>query len=94
MLKAEKPDLIISDISMPDEDGYHFIIEVRKLPASEGGTTPAIALTAFAHAEDRAQAIRAGYQDHLSKPVDSSELIARIDHLMEGSAAKRRLSLH
>ena len=94
MLKAEKPDLIISDISMPDEDGYHFIIEVRKLPASEGGTTPAIALTAFAHAEDRAQAIRAGYQDHLSKPVDSTELIARIDHLMEGSAAKRRLSLH
>lgn len=94
MLKAEKPDLIISDISMPDEDGYRFITEVRKLPASEGGTTPAIALTAFAHAEDRAQAIRAGYQDHLSKPVDSAELIARIDHLMEGSAAKRRLSLH
>ncbi len=94
LLKAEKPDLIISDISMPEEDGYRFIIEVRKLPASEGGTTPAIALTAFAHAEDRAQAIRAGYQDHLSKPVDSTELIARIDHLMEGSTAKRRLSLH
>lgn len=95
LLKAEKPDLIISDISMPDEDGYRFIIEVRRLPAKDGGATPAIALTAFAHVDDRTQAIKAGYQHHLSKPVDAGELIATIDQLVEQDKdAKRRLSLH
>ncbi len=82
LLKTEKPDVVISDISMPDEDGYHFIAEVRKFSLEDGGATPAIALTAFAHAEDRARAIRAGYQYHLSKPVDSNELVSLIDHLV------------
>ena len=56
------PDVLISDIGMPDEDGYAFIRKVRALPAEQGGQVPAIALTAYARAEDRLQALRAGYQ--------------------------------
>lgn len=81
ILKRLRPDVMISDIGMPETDGYQLIREVRSLPASHGGTTPAIALTAFAHSADRTRAIIAGYQMHLSKPVESQELIASIVNL-------------
>jgi CheY-like chemotaxis protein len=75
-IAAEVPDLLISDIGMPGEDGYELIRLVRQLPAETGGKLPAIALTAYARVEDRMQALRAGYQMHVPKPVELAELVA------------------
>ncbi|HEV7301271.1 MAG TPA: ATP-binding protein [Tepidisphaeraceae bacterium] len=77
----ERPDVIISDIGMPDEDGYAFIRRVRALAIEAGGRTPAAALTAFARAEDRTRALRAGYQTHVAKPVEPMELTAVVASL-------------
>jgi CheY-like chemotaxis protein len=76
MMKTIVPDLLISDIGMPDVDGYDLIRRVRALPAESGGKVPAIALTAYARTEDRVQALRAGYQMHVPKPVELAELAA------------------
>jgi PAS domain S-box-containing protein len=73
---ADVPDLLISDIGMPEEDGYELIRRVRELPPESGGRVPAIALTAYARVEDRMQALRAGYQMHVPKPVELAELVA------------------
>jgi PAS domain S-box-containing protein len=73
---TDAPDLLISDIGMPDEDGYELIRRVRELPAECGKRVPAIALTAYARVEDRMQALRAGYQMHIPKPVELAELVA------------------
>ncbi len=81
-IRTLRPDLVISDIGMPQKDGYEFIREIRKLPMSEGGKTPAIALTAFARSEDRTRAMIAGYQVHLSKPVEPRELVATVASLI------------
>ena len=81
LLQSEKPDLFLSDIGMPDKDGYEFIRAARKLPPDQGGRTPAVALTAFARSEDRTRAMIAGYQVHLSKPVEAQELIATVASL-------------
>jgi CheY-like chemotaxis protein len=70
------PDLLISDIGMPNEDGYELMLRVRALPDESGGRVPAIALTAYARVEDRMQALRVGYQMHVSKPVELAELVA------------------
>jgi PAS domain S-box-containing protein len=75
-LESRRPDVLISDIGMPDEDGYELIRQVRALPAERGGNTPALALTAYARAEDRARALMAGYQLHVPKPVEPTELVA------------------
>jgi len=75
-VEGAPPDLLISDIGMPGEDGYSLIRKVRSLPAERGGRVPAIALTAYARAEDRMQALRAGYQMHVPKPVELVELAA------------------
>ena len=72
----DRPEVILSDISMRDEDGYDFIRRVRGLPASEGARTPAAALTAYGRLEDRMKALGAGFQLHVAKPVDPAELIA------------------
>ena len=69
--------VVVSDIGLPGDDGYELIRRVRSLPAGEGGRIPAIALTAFAREEDRHRAIDAGFDAHLAKPIDPSEL-ARI----------------
>jgi PAS domain S-box-containing protein len=74
-IENERPDLLISDIGMPGEDGYELIRRVRALPAESGGRVPAIALTAYARTEDRMQALRAGYQMHVPKPVEMAELM-------------------
>src|SRR6185437_8043395 len=81
ILMKHKPDVMISDIGMPEKDGFQLIREVRSFPAAREEKTPAIALTAFAHSEDRTKAMLAGYQMHLSKPVQSHELIAAIANL-------------
>lgn len=70
-----RPDIVISDIGMPDEDGYSLIRRVRALSPEHGGRTAAIALTAYARAEDRANALRAGFQFHIPKPVEPDTLI-------------------
>jgi signal transduction histidine kinase/CheY-like chemotaxis protein len=74
-IASEKPDLLISDIGMPGEDGYDLIRRVRALTVERGGDVPAIALTAYARTEDRLQALRSGYQMHVPKPVEIAELI-------------------
>src|ERR1700741_212132 len=75
-LKAAIPDVLISDIGMPETDGYDFIRQVRKLPPHQGGRVAAIALTAYTRIEDRLQALRAGDDMHVPKPVELTELIA------------------
>jgi signal transduction histidine kinase len=74
LLKSFQPDVIVSDIGMPDQDGYEFMRNVRR----SGLKTPAVALTAFARPEDRLRAIQAGFQTHLPKPVEPSELLSVI----------------
>jgi PAS domain S-box-containing protein len=76
-------DLLISDIGMPGEDGYELIRRVRQLPAESGGKVPAIALTAYARVEDRMQALRAGYQMHVPKPIELAELVAVATSLVQ-----------
>jgi signal transduction histidine kinase/ActR/RegA family two-component response regulator len=73
-----RPDVIISDIGMPEKDGYELIKDIREMEKSLGGTTPAVALTAFARSADRTRAMLAGYQMHLAKPVEPAELIATV----------------
>lgn len=82
ILEEFKPDVLVSDIGMPGVDGYQFIEMVRGLPADQGGEVPAVALTAFAREEDRQRALRAGFQAHLPKPVESSVLIQTLSQLV------------
>ena len=77
LLLTFEPDVIVSDIGMPQKDGYEFIREVRK----QGLTTPAVALSAYARAEDRVRSAQTGYQTHLAKPVEPAELLAVIASL-------------
>jgi signal transduction histidine kinase/ActR/RegA family two-component response regulator len=81
MLRSERPDILVSDIGMPQMDGYDFMRQVRSLPVQEGGRTPAIALTAFARSEDRTRAMLAGYQVHIAKPIEPQELLATVGSL-------------
>ena len=80
-LSEWKPDVILSDIAMPEEDGYSFIRKVRSLPRDKGGETPAAALTAYARDVDRRQALAAGYQMHIAKPIGASQLVTMIARL-------------
>jgi len=75
------PTVLVSDIGMPQMDGYTLIQNVRRLPKERGGRVPALALTAFARAEDRVRAISEGYQMHLTKPVEPWELLAYVASL-------------
>jgi CheY-like chemotaxis protein len=81
LVKAEPPDVLVSDIAMPEQDGYRLIRQVRELPPERGGATPAVALTAYARVEDRTRAMLAGFQNHVTKPVEPAELIAAIASL-------------
>jgi CheY-like chemotaxis protein len=71
-------DVLISDIGMPEMDGYELLREVRRLEATSGRKMPAVALTAFARSEDRTRALHAGFHVHVSKPVEAAELIATV----------------
>lgn len=88
-LRRSPPDVLVSDIGMPGMDGYELTRRVRELAASEGGTTPAIALTAFARDTDRAHALEAGFQGHLAKPADPAQLANVIADLF-GTNSRRR----
>ena len=74
----EHPDVLVSDIGMPDVDGYELLRRVRKLGSGAGGAVPAIALTAFARSDDRVRALRAGFSVHVAKPMEPMELLAAV----------------
>jgi signal transduction histidine kinase/CheY-like chemotaxis protein len=76
ILPASRPDVLITDIGMPHEDGYSLVRALRALPREKGGETPAVALTAFARSEDRRRAMLCGFDMHVSKPVEPGELVA------------------
>ena len=80
-LEQQQPDILISDLGMPDEDGYSLISKIRSLPPERGGQIPAAALTAYARADDRMRVLRSGFQFHLPKPIDSAELVTVVASL-------------
>lgn len=80
-IQVLRPDVLISDLGMPGEDGYSLIKKIRALPAELGGHTPAAALTAYARVEDRMRVLRAGFQIHVPKPVDPAELVTVVASL-------------
>jgi CheY-like chemotaxis protein len=80
-LERHSPDVLVSDIAMPDQDGYELIQQVRERGPEEGGRIPAIAVTACASAEDRVRALSSGFQMHMAKPIDPDEMIAVVASL-------------
>ena len=81
LVRSVRPQVLVSDLGLPGVDGYEFLRRVRELPPGEGGRVPAVALTAFARTVDRQRALRAGYQAHVAKPAEPSELVAIIANL-------------
>jgi len=86
-LEQQGPDVLVSDIAMPEHDGYELIRYVRALDAESGGRVPALALTAFARTEDRSRALLAGFQMHAAKPVEPAELVAMVASLARGPSS-------
>jgi PAS domain S-box-containing protein len=89
-LADDNVDLVVSDIGLPDVDGYDLMHRIRNLPGYAGSAMPAIALTAYARTEDRTRAFRAGYQAHLAKPIEPPELVATISSFAGLIEARRR----
>ncbi|MEP6800926.1 MAG: response regulator [Acidobacteriota bacterium] len=90
VFERSPPDVIVSDIGMPGEDGYALLRAIRALPPGSGGTVPALAVTAYAREEDRLRALGSGFQAHVAKPIDPEELIKAIARV--SAAASARLS--
>jgi CheY-like chemotaxis protein len=82
MLIRSKPDVLLSDVGMPDMDGYMLMKQVRALPTEQGGEVWAIALTAYAGDFNQQQALIAGFQQHLSKPIEPERLVREISRLL------------
>ena len=82
LIQQMKPDVLISDIGLPNEDGYELIGKIRQLSPEKGGLTPAIALTGYVSLQDRSHAFNVGFQKHLSKPVDIDELLELVKGLV------------
>jgi signal transduction histidine kinase len=82
LLREFQPDILVSDISMPEMDGYQLIQRIRQLPPQQGGNIPAIALTAHAGEANQQQASQAGFQGHLAKPLDPEALVNEIKNLL------------
>jgi signal transduction histidine kinase len=80
-LAKQPPDVLVSDLAMPGEDGYSLLQTLRQFPADRGGQTPAIALTAYARDEDRRKALSAGFQMHMCKPIEPRQLVTAIANL-------------
>jgi CheY-like chemotaxis protein len=82
VFEGELPDVLISDIGMPDQDGYELMRKLRELPPEKGGNTPAIALTGYASRKDRERALNSGYQQHIAKPIEQADIIKAIAALI------------
>ena len=80
-LDRSRPDVLVSDLAMPEKDGYDLIMQVRSRSSDKGGNIPAVALSAYTRAEDRSRALAAGFQVHVSKPVDPKRLVAVVASL-------------
>lgn len=76
------PDVIVSDIGMPERDGFDLIAAIRRRAPARGGAVPAVALTAFARWQDRWNALASGFQVHVAKPVDAQEILAVVVSLL------------
>ena len=81
-IKQIQPDVLVSDVGLPGEDGYELISKIRQLPPEQGGAIPAVALTGYASLQDRARAFDVGYQEHLAKPVDIDKLLELVKKLV------------
>jgi len=81
-LASSRADVLLCDIGLPTEDGYVLIQKLRALPADQGGATPAVALTAFAQASDRARAVAAGFDTHVAKPIEPDLLLQTLAHVL------------
>ena len=89
LLEAAQPDVIVSDIAMPDEDGFSLARRVRALPPDSGGQTPIVAVSAYAGASDRLRALAAGFDRYLHKPVDFDELTTAINAVLDRNGDQR-----
>jgi CheY-like chemotaxis protein len=85
-LEQRRPDVILCDIGMPDEDGYTLIRYVRGLSPLRGGDVPAVAVTAYGRVEDRVRSLEAGYDMHITKPVEPGALAAVVASLVKRSS--------
>ncbi|HEY3160220.1 MAG TPA: response regulator, partial [Vicinamibacterales bacterium] len=92
VLDQQKPDVLVSDIGLPEEDGYALVRQIREHEAEHGGFLPAIALTGFARAEDRNRILAAGFQAHVSKPLDPADLTGVIAGLVRASTPAEKKS--
>ncbi len=84
IMQQQRPEVLVSDIGMPERDGYDLVRSIRALPPGRGGLIPIIALTAFASPGDRTRALRAGFDLHLAKPVEPAELLLAVESLARG----------
>ncbi|HYJ11136.1 MAG TPA: response regulator [Polyangiaceae bacterium] len=82
-LMANRPDVIISDIGMPYENGYSFLRNLRQVLPEDGGTIPALALTGFSRDEDRERAFAAGFNQHLAKPFSRDRVLQALSELTQ-----------
>ncbi len=89
VVEREPPDVILSDIGMPDQDGYALIARVRALPRERGGAIPAACLTGYVSVDDRRRALLAGFTMHVPKPIDPAELVAVVASLARMASALR-----
>jgi len=80
------PNVLVSDLGMPEEDGYHLIRSLRRLRPEEGGRIPAVAVTGYANSDDRQRALAAGYRSHVAKPVDPRALVSAVADAARGEA--------
>ena len=92
-MTTERPDVIVSDIAMPNEDGYDLIRILRELTPTLGGPIPALALTAYAREEDKLRCLSAGFGAHLAKPIDPAELLGVVAHLAAANGDAKQAEL-
>jgi CheY-like chemotaxis protein len=83
---SNPPDVLLCDVSMPEEDGFALLRRIRALPARSGGKVPAAVLSAFARPEERADSLAVGFQAHLAKPVRAEELLRTVQQLASSDA--------
>ena len=94
MIKKWQPHVIVSDIGMPDEDGYDLMRKIRELAPERGGQIPAIALTGYAASADESKAYAAGYQVHITKPAELRELAKTVAKLSDRESTPDMTSAH